>query len=64
MKSHEAGRLAVYAMIPVVIAEAVAKSMWGSAPVMRAEIAMLWVLIPLHVLVFGKRWMQIFRGEV
>ena len=63
MKFHEAGRLAIYAMIPVAVAEAAAKSIWGSAPVMRAEIAMLWVLIPLHVLVFGKRWMQIFKGE-
>ena len=63
MKLNEAARFAIYAMIPVAVAEAAAKSIWGSAPVMRAEIAMLWVLIPLHVLVFGKRWMQIFKGE-
>ena len=63
MEFHKAARLAVYAMIPVAIAEAAAKSVWGTEPVMRAELSMLCVLIPLHVLAFGKRWMQIFKGE-
>ena len=64
MKFHEAARIAVYGMIPTVIGLEAAHSIWSAETILRAEVWILIVLIPLHVLGFGKRWVRIFRGEL
>ena len=63
MKFNEAARAALYATTPLAVAIGVATEVWGHAQVAKVELAILSVLIPLHLLVFRRRWVALLSGK-
>ena len=62
MKFNDAARISIYFMVPVTIALTALRSVMGEEVFARAELCSLCVLIPLHTIVFRRRWVALLSG--